>query len=1016
MQVDNLRHLLDSEDESDSELKPWGVENVQRARANLVNMAAAGVPLDLLGWVTDRLRELLPKCSDADMALNNLERFVTASRNPLGLVSLLEREPSTLTILVQLFATSQYLSDILIADPDGFEVLRLTEGEPLARQAIIDEITSEVASLHDAGSVMAALRQFKRRETLRISYVADALVEAATRFARRHVAETRGWPRRPDGQPARFAVLGLGKLGGNELNYSSDIDLVLLCDGEGRTDGPRPLSNVEYFGRVAGELVRLLSEMTDLGQVYRVDLRLRPEGQRGPVVTSFDAAMRYYDFLGRTWERQAFVKARVVAGDVGLGEELLGSLESWIYRQYLGLADIVGIKALKRRLERRESREGDDARNVKTGRGGLRDIEFVIQFLQLLNGGDLPELRTGNTLDAIDRLEAVGCLTHKERTLLEQNYAFLRKVEHRLQIMFDLQTHMLPEPAEELNKLALRLGYTADGDVPARTKFEREYLETTHRNRQILDHLLHDAFGDDSDAEPEVDLVLDPDPPLEKIEQVLGKYGFRHPREAYEHLMSLATERIRFLSTRRCRMFLASIAPRLLAEIAATADPDGALVNLDKVSDSLGGKGVLWELFSASEPSLKLYVEMCATSPLLSGILVSSPGMIDELMDSLVLDRVPELAQMRETLTELCQGAEDLDPILHSFKNSRQLRVGVRDILGKDDISATTGALSDIAQVCLEQITDRKYASLIKKFGVPTIADGPRAGQPSEFVILALGKFGGREMNYMSDLDIVFLYEDDGRTVPRRARAAVQETNNQHFFSELGQRIIKTASRLGPYGRLYEVDPRLRPTGRSGALAVSISAFRDYFLSGSGRLWERQALCKSRVVYGSDRLCKRVDEVVNECALQGWQPKYATEIREMRHKLEETASATNLKRGPGGIVDVEFIAQMLELRHGVTQPNTLMALDQLRDVGALSPADHETLVDSYRFLRSTEARLRLMSSASRDDLPEDEEAKARLARQLGYANSDEFYSVTRRYVEGNREAFNRLFDAAAKTK
>jgi glutamate-ammonia-ligase adenylyltransferase len=1032
MQVEQLRQLLDHEVKAGEELGSWGVVDAARARANLVNMATAGVPLDLLSWLFTQLGELLPKCSDADMALNNLERFVTASRNPLALASLLEREPATLTILVQLFATSQYLSDVLIADPDGFEVLRLTEGEPLSRQEIIDEITSEVVALGDATLVMAALRRFKRRETLRISYgdiingqpvatvtrqisyLADALIESAVGFARRHVAASRGWPLRPNGEPARFAVLGMGKLGGNELNYSSDIDLVLLCDGDGQTEGERSLSSMEFFGRVANEFVRLLTETTELGQVYRVDLRLRPEGKRGPVVTSLDAAMRYYDFLGRTWERQAYVKARVVAGDVDLGDELLANLESWIYRQYLGLADIVGIKALKRRLERRGLRDGDDARNVKTGHGGLRDIEFVIQFLQLLNGGDLPELRTGNTLDAIDRLEAVGCLTHQERSLLEQNYAFLRKIEHRLQIMFDLQTHVLPEPAEELNKLALRLGYKSENGTPAREMFEREYIEKTRRNRQILDHLLHDAFGDDSDAEPEVDLVLDPDPPEEKIEKVLAPYGFRQPRDAFDHLVSLATERIRFLSTRRCRMFLASIAPRLLEEIAATADPDGALVNLDKVSDSLGGKGVLWELFSVSEPSLKLYVELCANSPLLSGILVSSPGMIDELMDSLVLDRVPELVRMRETLAELCQGAEDLDPILHSFKNARQLRVGVRDILGKDDISVTTGALSDIAQVCLEQITKRQFARLAKKFGVPTITAGPRAGETSEFVILALGKFGGREMNYMSDLDIVFLYEDDGRTVPRRTRTHVQETNNQHFFSELGQRIIKTASRLGPYGRLYEVDPRLRPTGRSGSLAMSVAAFREYFLEGRGQLWERQALCKARVVYGSQRLREQVDSVVKECALQRWSSDYADEIRDMRQKLEETASATNLKRGRGGIVDVEFIAQMLELRHGVTEPNTLRALEQLRDDGMLAPADHDSLAASYRFLRSIEARLRLMSSASKDDLPEDEEAKSRLAQQLGYANSDEFYSITRQYVQGNRETFDRLFDAAAK--
>ena len=252
----------------------------------------------------------------------------------------------------------------------------------------------------------------------------------------------------------------------------------------------------------------------------------------------------------------------------------------------------------------------------------------------------------------------------------------------------------------------------------------------------------------------------------------------------------------------------------MLAAIAATADPDSTLVNLDKVSDSLGGKGVLWELFSFNPPSLRLYVELCAYSPHLSGILTSNPGMIDSLMDSLVLDKLPTRENMQQTLAELCRAAEDIDPILHSFKNDQQLCVGVRDILGKEDIQATTGALSDIAETCLAQIAAREYERLAARFGRPQVGEGRRAGRPCEMVILALGKFGGREMNYHSDLDVIFLYEADGHTAADAGPAARPGTTNQHFFSELGQRIIKAASQLSGYGRLYEVDARLRPTGQ----------------------------------------------------------------------------------------------------------------------------------------------------------------------------------------------------------
>ena len=485
------------------------------------------------------------------------------------------------------------------------------------------------------------------------------------------------------------------------------------------------MSNLEFFELVAREIVRLLTESTNLGSAYRVDLRLRPEGQRGPIVMAVQNALNYYDNRGRTWERQAYIKARPVAGDLSLGKEFLESLTPWIYRRYLSYADISGIKALKRRIEQRTLDIGGGARDVKTGRGGIRDIEFVIQFLQLLNGGDLPDTAHVNTLEAIAQLEHVGCLTNLERSILEENYSFLRKIEHRLQIMLDLQTHT----AAGRSRRVAQAGVGAwDMQTPRESRrleaFLAEYRNKTDLNRKILDHLLHDAFSDDTQTQAEIDLVLDPDPPEERIVEVLGKYPFRDVKQAYRNLMSLAEERIRFLSTRRCRHFLASIAPQLLAAIASTADPDSTLVNLDKVSDSLGGKGVLWELFSFNPPSLRLYVELCAYSPYLSGILTSNPGMIDGLMDSLVLDKLPTREGMEQSLAELCRAAEDIDPILHSFKNDHQLCVGVRDILGKDDIQATTGALSDIAETCLARIAAREYERLAARFGQPTIAEG----------------------------------------------------------------------------------------------------------------------------------------------------------------------------------------------------------------------------------------------------------------------------------------------------
>ncbi|MCC6127558.1 MAG: bifunctional [glutamate--ammonia ligase]-adenylyl-L-tyrosine phosphorylase/[glutamate--ammonia-ligase] adenylyltransferase [Pirellulales bacterium] len=1039
MNIPTLRRYLDDFSAAAAWLRGLGLADLRRGHGNLLGMAEAGVPLDLLAAMAAQLEKNMPACADPDMALTNLERFVRAARNPLSMGTLFERDPEALPTLLQIMSASQHLSEVLVNDPEGFDLLRLTEGAPSARRMLVDDIAAEIAALDHDPAVLRALRRFKRRETLRIaygdilreqplkvvalqiSYLADALLEAALRAAGRKLGAQRGTPMAPDGKPARFTVLGMGKLGGWELNYSSDIDLIYLYDYDGKTDGSRSISNREFFEQLAREMNRFIAERTELGSVYRVDLRLRPEGERGPMVVSLESAMRYYDLRGRTWERQAFIKARPVAGSLELGREFLEALTPWIYRRYLTAADIAGIKALKRRIEQQTHRAGADDREVKTGHGGIRDIEFVIQFLQLLNGGALPEVRTGNTLEALARLERAGCLTNLERTLLEENYGFLRKVEHRLQIMFDLQTHLLPKDEAELRKLALRMSYADAPGSSALGAFLADYRNKTQLNRKILDHLLHDAFRDEGGTAAEVDLVLDPDPQEDRIAEVLGKYPFRDLKQAYRHLMALSEEKLRFLSTRRCRHFLAAIAPQLLSAIAATADPDATLVNLGTVSESLGGKGVLWELFSFNPPSLRMYVELCAYSPYLSSILTGNPGMIDSLMDSLVLDKLPDREWLENTLAELCRAAEDIERILHSFKNDQQLCVGVRDILGKEDVQATTGALGDIAEVCLGEIAAREYAKLAARFGIPRAGkeDEKRAGRPCEWVILGMGKFGGREMNYRSDLDLIFLYEADGHTAPPAGMPARQTTTNQHFFSELGQRIIKIASHLGAYGRLYEVDARLRPTGKSGTLATTFAELARYFAEGSGQLWERQALCKSRVVFGSPRGARLAKSAAAKAAFgRRWRRQDAEEIRRMRKRMEDAAAAGDMKRGPGGIVDVEFLVQMLQLRHARTnpqlrQPNTLKALRAFFAAGVLDADDYEIFDAGYRLLRSIEGRLRLMNSTARDQIPQDPTELAKLSHLLHYPSSDGLLMDYENATRQIRQRFDRLFDEAS---
>ena len=1072
MHVDKLRHHLESVEDARPLLRTWGVREAERGYANLAGLAAA-LGVEALRDLVAPLGRLLPRCPDPDMALNNLERFLANPNGTVLLAPLVEGRARTLETLLQLFASSQYFSDLLAYNPDFLAMLRVPlRHSPTARD-LVAQLQAEVDAAFEDSAVLRVFRRFRQSQHLRIatndiirdrpleeitrdiSHVADASLVVALRTALRQIVGRFGEPVTLQGEPARCVILAFGKHGGEELNYSSDIDLMFLYDEEGQTQGKRgtTVENSEFYGRVVSEVVRLLSHHTDRGQAYRIDLRLRPEGHRGPLARSLSSTVAYYDSLGRTWERQALIKLRPVAGNLELGHEFLRVIEPFVYRKYLSFAEINEIKALKRQIEKKAGKAGATETDVKTGRGGIRDIEFTIQFLQLLNGGHLKEVRQRNTLAALQALAQAGCLTVQEYQILANTYRFLRKAEHRLQIMFDLQTHRMPEGGEELRKLALRMGYGAaaapvpawsqsrsgtrhsdetqsplfsvpDAGLDPMAQFQQDYKEKTDLNRRILDHLLHDTFqGEDGQASPEADLVLDPDPDPDTIRGVLARYPFRDVQGAYQNLTQLAHEAVPFLSRPRCRQFLASIAPRLLQAVAETPDPDRALVNLEKVTASLGNKGVLWELFSFNAPSLKLYVDLCAGSQFLSEILINNPGMIDELLDSLVLNQPRTAEELGAELSDLLRGATDPEPILHSFQNKELLRIGVSDILGKSSVREVTAALSDLAQTVLAQIAPRQTGPLERRLGFPSLADGPRAGKPARHVLLGLGKLGSREMSYHSDLDLILVYEGDGRTAPLPGSTRFDRfdlTDNFHFFTELAQRIIKATSQLGPYGRLYPVDMRLRPTGKSGSLVIPLQEFRRYYESDSAQIWERQSLTRARVVSGDAEFGEAVLAAVADAAYGlPWSPATVDAILEMRRRLEGSRRDGNLKRGQGGSVDVEFLVQLFKLKYAGTRPalratNTWEALDALHQSSLLSGEDHALLRGNYDFLRQVECRLRLIHNRSLDELPEGGDLD-KLARHLGFGEggiraADAFLTELRSRLASTRAAFTRLLE------
>jgi [glutamine synthetase] adenylyltransferase / [glutamine synthetase]-adenylyl-L-tyrosine phosphorylase len=1004
-------------------LSDWSVRDLARAWTNLQRLAARAGPRT---WpkLWRRLARLMPRSPDPDMVLNNLERIVAAMpASDESLSVLLDRRSRLFANLIQLLATSQSLSDELATHPEDLEVLRRRDRRVVGRAELSEELQSAINTASNGEAVLRAFPRFRRRQLLRIgindvirdrpleeitqdiSQVADAAIQVALETAWQTTASRFGEPRALAGQTACATVFAFGKLGGQELNYSSDIDLMVIYDQEGEAAGPRQrISNQEFFDRLVAEMVRLLSAHTDLGQAYRVDLRLRPEGARGALSRSLESTLYYYDTLGRTWERQALIKLRPVAGDPELGRQFMQAIEPYVYRKYLSFSEINEIKTLKRKIEHKSNRAGAESADVKTGRGGIRDIEFTTQFLQLLGGGDSHALRQANTLKAIGALAHDGYLTDQEFLILDDGYRYLRRLEHRLQLLFDLQTHELPSGEDELRTLARRMGY----ESRPLEAFLEDFQAKTGLNRKILDHLLHETFQSETGkAEPESDLIFEPEPDEHSINSALGPYRFRDPQAAYHQLMQLAMEDVPFLSTRRCRHFLASIARRLLIALAETPDPDRALARLERVTASLGGKSVLWELFSFNPPSLKLYVDLCAYSPFLSEILIQNPGMIDELLDSLVVNQAKSLDELRLELAELCGAAVDVQPILRSFQDKELLRIGVRDILRKDTVQAATAALTDLAEAILDKIIVTEGSKLRQRLREPQVD-----GRPCGYGVIGLGKFGGRELGYHSDLDLMLVYEADGSC---SGGTQSPGATNFQYFTELVQRVIRTSAAMGPAGRLYSVDMRLRPTGKSGSLVIPIEKFVSYYAEPGSQLWERQALTRSRIILAEpSELETRLCEGIAQAAYgRPWKDEWADEIAAMRERMEASRTARDLKRGFGGIADIEFIVQLLQLKYagdspGLRQPNTWSALKGLTDAKILSSEDGDELTRSYNSMRLVESRVRLFYNRSLDEIPEQADELAHLARRLGFEGENaahEFLKELDRVANRTRTLF-----------
>ncbi len=1000
------------------QLSRLGIQDPAQARKNIDRAGATLGPEGFFELLPLLLAEL-SMAADPDMALNNLERFVSALADIPSFVSLCRARHDVFRAFITIFGASRFLSAFLVIIAD--ESLTLLSDPAflsprIAKQRLVDRLASMMSSDFDEKSFFRMLRLFRKQEMLRIglrdllgkadlpetvsdlSHLAEVCLQRAYEWAEAGLTGRYGKPviENPDGTaaPAGFAVIAMGKLGGRELNFSSDVDLMYVYAADGETagalssDGLRTnrITNHQYFIKLAERLSAAINEKTEDGFVFRVDLRLRPEGQRGPLAQSLGGYEIYYESWGQTWERSALLKARPVAGDETVGGEFIDRIAPFVYRKYLDYGALAEIRDMKRKINKDVERKGRTNRDVKLGYGGIREIEFVISALQLIYSGRDRTLREKNALKALHLLSQKGLITYQEQAVLSKAYVFLRTVEHRIQILDDLQTQTLPTEEQELRALARRTGYFKQG-LEAEMLLQ-DYAGHTRKVRAIYDELF--AFTGEETA-PETagrdyDLLLEADTTEQEAVELFTRYRFRDPAKAHRNLLLLREGSAFVHQTPRSRKLFNEIFPPLFQEIISSPDPDMALNHLESFLAAQGS----WESFQSLvkiDPSAgKVLIAVFANSEYLSRMLVSRPALIENLLESRKAFGIGAAAVFARELAALMKKApgitEKLDA-LRRFKHREEIRLGMADLLAGAEQSVVSRDLSKLAEICVEAALTLAGAELGKRYAM----DGSSSG----LAVIGVGKLGGRELTYGSDLDVLFVFSED-RAAPPPAGMTVFE-----YFSKIAEKTIAYLSTLTREGFVFRVDTRLRPTGSKGPLVQSIDAVRNHY-AARAETWERQAMLKARAVAGDRMVGQAFHRTIHDVIYRDVdQAALARDIRAMRRRMEgeagrENAGCYNIKQGVGGLVDIEFLVQYLQLLHGkehcrVRAPGTRNALWALKKERMVTPEDYGIVDEAYRFLRLLEGRMRIVSNQATSELIRDPEKLRPLARRMGYKDN-----------------------------
>jgi glutamate-ammonia-ligase adenylyltransferase len=899
----------------------------------------------------------------AASALAHLEERCSETPGLDGLAALVAA-PAVRDLLAGIFSASPHLTSLIERRPES--LLQALSSSPEQRFAgLVGDAGQGVDAAADAAEAMRVLRIFKADVALlialcdlggvwpvmtaarRLSEAADSAVAAAVRFLFRQAAARGDWLA---AGPSGYVVLAMGKHGAFELNYSSDIDLIVLYD-PARLSLRADMEIQHFCVRLTRDLVRLLHERTEHGYVFRTDLRLRPDPGSMPLAISTDAAFNYYETVGQNWERAALIKARPIAGDIAAGESFLASLSPFIWRKYLDFAAIADIHAMKRQIHavRGFGQIAVAGHDIKVGRGGIREIEFFAQTQQLIAGGRQPALRVPETLVALQRLSAAGWIGDDVRDDLDAAYRFLRHVEHRLQMIGDEQTQRLPEDPDKLAALA---NFCRFPDAPAfasrlTAELERvqaHYVRLFEQSPQLTRRGANMVFAGEADDPGTL--------------AALAEMGFERPPAVIAGVRAWHHGRYPAVRAPRARELLTEVQPLLIEALAATANPDLAFLGFDRFLAELPSGVQLFSLLKRNPSLMELIAAIMGTAPRLARILSKRRRVLDAVLAPGFFGSIPSADDLNAIIAAELAGAADFQDVLDRARrigHEQAFLIGVRVLTGSISAAQAGGAYALLAERMIAAIqaeVEREVATVHGRVTGGGVA------------VVAMGKLGGREMTAASDLDLIVVYDFDPRAESSNGRKPLSAIQ---YYTRLTQRLISAIASQTAEGNLYEVDMRLRPSGQKGPVATQLSSFIDY-QQRDAWTWEHLALTRARVVSGPPALRAAVEEAIRRALTLRRDPaRIAADVRDMRARIEKekgTRDIWDLKQINGGLVDLEFIVQYLQLVHAHAHPevlstNTIAALVNLGSAGLIPVRALESLLPAARLYHNLTQVLRL---------------------------------------------------------